>query len=78
MKQHLIALFACTALFAAACSESKPPVATASAAPAARVEPKPAVAVEPPAPEKGSVGAPGEEVKTDAQQVAAFEQKVLK
>ena len=83
MKHRLAALFACAALAAAACSESKPPVAAAKpAAPVPAPEPAPApnAATFEPAEPEGDTGSPpsGEEVKSDAEQMAAFEKRVLK
>jgi hypothetical protein len=81
MKQRLAVLIACAALFAAACSESKPPVAAAQPVPMPgpeRVEPTLSAKLEAPSPEKQDAVASGEEVKSDAQQIAAFEKPVLK
>jgi hypothetical protein len=83
MKQRLAVLIACAALFAAACSESKPPLAAAQPAPVPapapeRVEPSLSAKLEAPPPEKKDAVASGEEVKSDAAQIAAFEKRVLK
>jgi hypothetical protein len=81
MKQRLAVLIACAALFAAACSESKPPLAAAHPAPMPapeRVEPSRSAKLEAPPPEKKDAVASGEEVKSDAEQIAAFEKRVPK
>ncbi|HYG66160.1 MAG TPA: hypothetical protein VD838_00825 [Anaeromyxobacteraceae bacterium] len=83
MKHRLAVLFACAALAAAACTESKPPVAAAKPAPPVPAEERvdaPVAAKFEPAEPEGDPGAPpsGEEVKSDAEQIAAFEKRVAK
>jgi hypothetical protein len=87
MKHRLASLFACASLFAAACSDPRPatppePTARATVGPSgtseSRMESKPTATIAPTAPEKDGVPSTGEEVKSDAEQIAAFEKRVAK